>query len=115
MNYTGYIEYNGENLPFRLAFSTIKKFKLDTGIDIEELESHFEYLDILLYFALMEGHKKMNKDFNYSKDDVTEIVNDNLYEVQEKISEALSQTEEIANQNQEKQNSNSNNTSNKKK
>lgn len=69
-----FINYKGEKLPFRVGYYVIKKLK-ENGKSLEDIEKgEFEVYEDLLYYALIQGHKIQEKEFNLKREDMEDVL-----------------------------------------
>jgi len=75
-----YLVINDYKYPVRVSYYVLKHFKIETGRDLENFDN-FSDIEVLLYYALIAGHKAENKEFHISRDDFEFFVDGNLKEI----------------------------------
>jgi len=80
-----YIPYKGEKWPIRISYFCIKKFKEETGKDIEEIETDISLLEVLLWYGLIAGHIAESKPMTLKRDEMEFILDESLNEFNESI------------------------------
>lgn len=75
-----YITYKGEKLPLRISYYAIKHFQDETGKNLELIDSEMGLIEVLLWHALVSGHKADNKELKVTRDEMEFILDDSLDE-----------------------------------
>jgi hypothetical protein len=73
-----YISYRGNQYPVRISFKAIKRFQLETGKDIKDLDKDFAYLETLLWFGLLAGHKAEDKELTLKREEMEDVLDESM-------------------------------------
>ena len=73
-----FINYQGKKLPLNVSWYAIKNFKNDTGVDLQQVDDKPEYLEILLYYSLKSGHRIEKIQFDYTMEDMENILDESM-------------------------------------
>jgi len=68
-----YLEYKGEQLPFKVGYFAISRWQVKTGKtldDLNSIENNLALIEPLLYYSLQAGHKLDNKKFKLKLEDI---------------------------------------------
>ena len=74
-----YITYQGEKLPVKLGYYTLKMMQSEHKINISEA-NELELYEPMLFYALKQGHKVEHKQFKYKMTDMVDILDDCFFE-----------------------------------
>jgi len=75
-----YINYKGEKLPIRIAWSTMKKLaSTDDKIDV---------LELMLWYGLISGHVAETKELKIEQKEVEFILDESIVEFKEIVKKA---------------------------
>lgn len=76
-----YITYKKTKLPVRISYFALKMLKAESNKPLAELkEDDYEAYETLLFYALMQGHKKAEKEFTIKREDVEDIMDECFFE-----------------------------------
>ena len=73
-----FINYKGKELPIRVSYYALKQYQKETGKDISSLDDNIENLEILLYHAIVAGHKAEDKECTINRDDIELILDESM-------------------------------------
>lgn len=78
MSIIKHLDYKGEKLPIRINYLALKKFKAEADVDFEDLDLNedLEHYETLLYWALKSGHNGEDKEFNFKKEQMEEVLDE---------------------------------------
>jgi hypothetical protein len=83
-----YLKINGKDHPIRVSYYALKMLKEKTGKSLENMEStDFETYEILLYYALERGAKKMGIPFEFQMDQMEDVMDEVFFEFMKLIPE----------------------------
>lgn len=76
-----YITYKKTKLPVRISYFALKMLKAETSKPLTELkDDDYEAYETLLYYALMQGHKKAEKEFTIKREEIEDIMDECFFE-----------------------------------
>lgn len=76
-----YITYKGEKYPVRISYSALKHLKQESGKDITEIVGDdLSYIEIILWYGLLSGHKAENKELILERSEVEFILDESFNE-----------------------------------
>ncbi|HPI82198.1 MAG TPA: hypothetical protein PK122_03130 [Candidatus Paceibacterota bacterium] len=79
-NIVQYINYAGSKYPVRISYLAIKKFQEETGKDLAELDEDFSYLETLLWYGLIAGHRAEGKEITIRREDMELVLDESMNE-----------------------------------
>jgi hypothetical protein len=73
-----YITYKNEKYPVKIGYYVLKKLKAETGKEMDQAfaEDDIEVFEIILYYALKQGAKYEEKEFNFKREDMEDVLDD---------------------------------------
>lgn len=77
MTQVKFIEYEGEKIPYRLAYYALNELKKETGKglkDLDSLDEDMELLEPLFYHSVISGYRVLHKKCPYKRDDILTIL-----------------------------------------
>ena len=77
-----FIEYQGEKLPVKLGYYTLKMMQSQHNVDLTNT-SELALYEPLLFYALKQGHKVEKKKFTFKMADMVDILDDCFFEFAE--------------------------------
>ena len=80
-----FITYQKKKLPIKIGYFALKMMQKHHGVDMATTTTDLEAYEPLLYYALMQGHKLMKKDFTYELTDMKEILDECFFDFTEKV------------------------------
>jgi len=80
-----YLKYKDVEHPIRISYYAIKQFEKDTGKSIDILDEKLEYLETLLWFGLIAGHRVEDKEMTLKRDEMEFMLDECLREFNELI------------------------------
>lgn len=81
-----YIHYNGEELPIKIGYYTLKMLQQEHGVDLTSIDNNFANYEPMLFYSLKQGHKIDGKEFKFKMEDMVDILDDCFFEFIDKIS-----------------------------
>lgn len=75
-----YLNYNGRKLPIRISYYAIKHFQKETGKDVGAVDDELELMEVLLYHALVAGHKAEGVGMSIEREECEMILDECLDE-----------------------------------
>lgn len=86
MEMVEYITYKDKKYPFRVGYYAIKKLKAE-GKSLEDIEKSgdFEAYEDLLFYSLQQGHRVMDMEFEFKREDMEDVLDRCLTEFVPKI------------------------------
>jgi len=71
-----FITYQGEKYPIRVSYYVLLMAQKESGLKLEELDSNLESQQIILWYALVAGHKMAKKELTLNRDDIVWILDE---------------------------------------
>lgn len=72
------INYSGSQYPVRISYLAIKKFQMETGKDLSELDEDFSYLETLLWYGLIAGHQAEGKQLTLKREEMELVLDESM-------------------------------------
>jgi hypothetical protein len=105
-----YLSYKKEQLPARIKYYALRKFKQEAGISWDEVIAKmgdkkspadpyelFTHLEVLLYHSLVAGHRFDDKEMTLKRDDMEFVLDEVFDEFLAKMQEQMPQEPEGGN------------------
>lgn len=89
-----FIQYNGEQLPIKIAISALAGFENESGRNSSTIGQKVSDYEILFYYSLLAGHKIHKKEFNIQREDSKYIL-DEVFEDFIKLVKGENSTDEV--------------------
>jgi len=73
-----YVSIKGKDYPVRIDYFALTRVKKDMkGVTQEDIKNNpFEYVEALLYYALVAGCKKENQEMDIKKEDIPFLIDE---------------------------------------
>lgn len=77
-----YITYKGQKYPVRISYSALKHIRKELGKEVSELvgTEDVTYMEIMLWYGLVSGHKAEDKELLLDRSEVEFILDESLTE-----------------------------------
>jgi hypothetical protein len=76
-----FIKYKGEDLPIRVSYYALKMLKAECNKPISQLkEDDYDAYEALLYYALKQGFKKVEKEFTIKREEMEDVMDECFFE-----------------------------------
>ena len=92
-----YIEYKGQQLPFKICYYSLSRFQKETGKDlsvINDISKNMYDFEILIYHAFKAGHLMEGKEMTITRDDVPFILDKGIEQALQAISDSNPEDQE---------------------
>ncbi len=77
-----YILYKGEKLPIRVSYYVLMMAQKESGLKLNELDTNLEAQQLILWYALIAGHKMADKELTVKKEDCVWILDESYMDFQ---------------------------------
>jgi hypothetical protein len=84
-----YITYKGNKYPLRVSYYAIKRFELESGKKLSQLDDNFANLEILLWYSLEAGAKATNTVLHLNREDCEFILDESMTEFSNAIQDSF--------------------------
>jgi hypothetical protein len=71
-----FITYQGQKLPIRVSYYVLMMAQKESGLNIMEFEKNLESQQLILYYALVAGHKMAKKELTLTKEDMIWVLDE---------------------------------------
>jgi hypothetical protein len=83
------ITYKGEKYPLRVSYYAIKRFELETGKKLTQLDDDLANLEVLLWYSLEAGAKATNAVLHLTREDCEFILDESMNEFSNAIQDSF--------------------------
>lgn len=95
-----YITYKKEKYPVRVLYRALVGFEQETGIDFNELTTGGQKMELkhwepLLYFSLISGHKAVEKEMPFKREDMPDLLDECFFEFVRIVPKFMPKEEDI--------------------
>lgn len=82
-----FITYQGKKYPIRVSYYVLMMAQKESGITLEELDKNFESQQLILWYALVAGHKMAKQELTLNREDIVWILDECYLEFQKALFE----------------------------
>jgi hypothetical protein len=72
------INYAGKSYPIRIGYIALKSFEDEAGINLSEMGESLKYHEIILWHALVAGHRRVKEELTLTREDVPWILDESF-------------------------------------
>lgn len=80
-----FITYQKKKYPIKIGYYVLKMLKVETKKNLEDIGGDIEIYETLLFYALKQGAKIEGVDFNFTKEDMEQVLDECFFDFVELI------------------------------
>ena len=75
-----HLDYQGEKIPVKLGYYTLKRLQEEHGISMESAQDNFAVYEPMLFYALTQGYRVEKKEMPFTMEDMADILDDCMFD-----------------------------------